>query len=581
MNFLALFSDEEYQDESSEKQQPINTLDNLKSGRDLYNDFKKNKEKGSVNETNTNKDNSKGKPNNLNHSNQSTVQEAGKKTAESSAGAAEKSSIAAGVSSGNAATATASVAATPVIIIIAIIVAVILLIFFIVGLFADLTSFSPFKTAVSYIEESTKSVFSGIGDFFSSFKNFFDDTEWIEADENSYDADNEIDVGYITTYNLINTMLNKSYSKQVNDLVDNYCNENGLDVTITKNILNEKYPHEWEDVYSNVNYTELINILGLGKYSGKYDDYESMKDFLFDEDNWKYFYNIQADIAETETNKQETSDKKKNDSTGSVSEKTKYANITIKPYCKSDLFEALGINKDDICKDDLSYYEMLDVMMMQAKANCTGTNGPRTIYYTLNTDKPLSEWTQSFTSITAGEIFADNSTVITGGDNPEVVWKTLKAAGFTDQGAAGVMGNLQAENGFRTNVSAGDQGSIGLCQWRLGRADALYKYASAHNLPVDGIQAQAGYLIYEFPSQTGSNYEKIKNATDTIAACDIVAKYFERCAYAPNYEYWQKKYSRYSWSRFIWSDTCGVYIIDLDKRQNYATLYYNKYAGLE
>lgn len=578
---MALFSDEDYQDESSEKQQPINTLDNLKSGRDLYNDLKKNREKGAVNETNTNKEISKEKPNNLNHSNQSTVQEAGKKTAESSAGAAEKSSVAAGVSSGNAATATASVAATPVIIIIAIIVAVILLIFFIVGLFANLTSFSPFKTAVSYIEESTKSVFSGIGDFFSNFKNFFDDTEWIEADENSYDADNEIDVGYITTYNLINTMLNKSYSKQVNDLVDSYCNENGLDVTITKNILNEKYPHEWEDVYSNVNYTELINVLGLGKYSGKYDDYESMKDFLFDEDNWKYFYNIQADIAETETNKQESSDEKKNDSTGSVSEKTKYANITIKPYCKSDLFEALGINKDDICKDDLSYYEMLDVMMMQAKANCTGTNGPRTIYYTLNSDKPLSEWTQSFTSITAGEIFADNSAVITGGDNPEVVWKTLKAAGFTDQGAAGVMGNLQAENGFRTNVSAGDQGSIGLCQWRLGRADALYKYASAHNLPVDSIQAQAGYLIYEFPAQTGSNYEKIKNATDTIAACDIVAKYFERCAYAPNYEYWQKKYSRYSWSRFIWSDTCGVYIIDLDKRQNYATLYYNKYAGLE
>lgn len=578
---MALFSDEDYLDESSEKQQPLNTLDNLKSGRDLYNDFKKNKEKGSVNDTKPNKENSKGNPNNLNHSNQSTVQEAGKKTAESSAGAAEKSSITAGISSGNAATATASVAATPIIIIIAIIVAVILLIFFIVGLFANLTSFSPFKTAVSYIEESTKSVFSGIGDFFSNFKNFFDDTEWIEADENSYDTDNEIDVGYITTYNLINTMLNKSYSKQVNDLVDSYCNENGLDVTITKNILNEKYPHEWEDVYSNVNYTELINVLGLGTYSGKYDDYESMKDFLFDEDNWKYFYNIQADIAETETNKQESSDEKKNDSAGSVSEKTKYANITIKPYCKSDLFEALGINKDDICKDDLSYYEMLDVMMMQAKANCTGTNGPRTIYYTLNTDKPLSEWTKSFSSITAGEIFADNTTVITGGDNPEVMWKTLKAAGFTDQGAAGVMGNLQAENGFRTNVSAGDQGSIGLCQWRLGRADALYKYASAHNLPVDSIQAQAGYLIYEFPAQTGSNYEKIKNATDTIAACDIVAKYFERCAYAPNYEYWQKKYSRYSWSRFIWSDTCGVYIIDLDKRQNYATLYYNKYAGLE
>ena len=157
----------------------------------------------------------------------------------------------------------------------------------------------------------------------------------------------------------------------------------------------------------------------------------------------------------------------------------------------------------------------------------------------------------------------------------------LKAAGFTDEGAAGVMGNLQAENGFQTNVTAGDQGSIGLCQWRLGRADALRSFAASHNLPVDSIQAQGGYLIYEFPAQTGKHYDSIKNATDATAACDLVAKCFERCAYAPSYDVWQQKYSRYAWSRFKWSNTCNVYIIDLDKRESYTSLYYSKYAGME
>lgn len=101
-------------------------------------------------------------------------------------------------------------------------------------------------------------------------------------------------------------MLNKAYSKEVDDLVDRYCNENGLNSALTKQKLDEKYPNKWKDVYETVNYAELINILGLGKYSGKYTDYESMKSFLFEEDNWSYFYNIQAETQESETEEAET-----------------------------------------------------------------------------------------------------------------------------------------------------------------------------------------------------------------------------------------------------------------------------------
>lgn len=156
-------------------------------------------------------------------------------------------------------------------------IGIILLIFFLIGVLADLTSFSPFDTATSYIEEAKKKGINDIKSFFGKFSQLFDNTEWIEADESEYDPDNEFDIGYMTTYNLINTMLNKAYSKEVDDLVDRYCNENGLNSALTKQKLDEKYPNKWKDVYETVNYAELINILGLGKYSGKYTDYESMK----------------------------------------------------------------------------------------------------------------------------------------------------------------------------------------------------------------------------------------------------------------------------------------------------------------
>mgnify|MGYP004660252269 CR=1 FL=1 len=35
--------------------------------------------------------------------------------------------------------------------------------------------------------------------------------------------------------------------------------------------------------------------------------------------------------------------------------------------------------------------------------------------------------------------------------NAEIIWKFLKEKGFTDAGAAGAMGNIDAESGLRAN----------------------------------------------------------------------------------------------------------------------------------
>ena len=52
--------------------------------------------------------------------------------------------------------------------------------------------------------------------------------------------------------------------------------------------------------------------------------------------------------------------------------------------------------------------------------------------------------------------------------NAIYVYNRLIAAGFTKQAAAAVMGNLDIENSVSTAWS-GNQGSVGIAQWRTGR----------------------------------------------------------------------------------------------------------------
>ena len=259
---MALFSDDEdYQDDQGKNQQPLNMHDHIDSGRNLYNNIK-NKQGGSTAESTGSQAAAKGSATDPTGKSataaQETAQEAGKKTVETAGGTAEKSSLAAGASSGNAATATVSAASIPVLIIIAIVIGIILLIFFLIGVLADLTSFSPFDTATSYIQDAKKNGIDDIKTFFGKFSQLFDNTEWIEADENEYDPDNEFDIGYITTYNLINTVLNKAYSKEVYDLVDQYCKDNGLNSALTKQKLDEKYPNKWNDEIGRASCRERV-----------------------------------------------------------------------------------------------------------------------------------------------------------------------------------------------------------------------------------------------------------------------------------------------------------------------------------
>lgn len=479
----------------------------------------------------------------------------------------------------------------PFLIAILIVAAILLLLLLFIGLFTVLSPRHIVDTMGEYTQEKAENINNGISSFWDKIRLKFEGIDWIEADDSEYDSKNEIDVGYIESYNLINTMLNKSYGEIVYDKIESYCKQKGYDVDRTFTVLNDRYPNGWESVYADVNYGELINILGLGYYAGSYGkgvengDEQALQKFLLDEENWRYFFNVNFVSEATYTYEIEVDNPafNKYGPSGRVPPKIKqevtctYANFLISPYCISDLFTMLHINKDDMCIENISYFDMLDLMLQQDQVNCTSDTGPRSIYYTLHLDSPGASWENSFSSDTSNDIFIDSGIIVAGGSNPETVYKTLQAAGYSPEGIAGIMGNVHAESGFNTSIRPGDQGSIGICQWRGSRADRLKAYASAHNLAVDSIEAQAGFLAYEFPSQVGSKYDFIKNATDTITACDTVAKYFERCAFCKDKAEWSRKYSAYSWSRFTWSETYQVYIIDLSKRRSAALKYYNAY----
>lgn len=222
---MALFSDDEdYQDDQGQNQQPLNTLDHIDSSRNLYNNIK-NKQGSSAAGSAGSQAAAKGSATDASGkattAAQGTAQEAGKKTVETAGGTAEKSSLAAGASSGNAATAAASAASIPILIIIAIVIGIILLIFFLIGVLADLTSFSTFDTATSYIDESKKKGIDDIKSFLGKFSQLFDNTEWIEADENEYDPEFDFKV-YLRAAGIEDSCLSEPVYASLTDNTSSY-----------------------------------------------------------------------------------------------------------------------------------------------------------------------------------------------------------------------------------------------------------------------------------------------------------------------------------------------------------------------
>lgn len=161
------------------------------------------------------------------------------------------------------------------------------------------------------------------------------------------------------------------------------------------------------------------------------------------------------------------------------------------------------------------------------------------------------------------------------------IWDFLKAEGFNDFGAAGLMGNLLAESGLRPNnmedqyqsklgynddsyTRAVDNGTYtnfvkdavgyGLAQWTYWtRKQNLLNFARQNNKSIGDLEMQLCFLIKELKElYTNSVYNVLKKATSILEASNAVLLNFERPAnmsasvQATRARYGQTYYDRYA-----------------------------------
>ncbi|MED3562240.1 phage tail tape measure protein [Bacillus xiapuensis] len=145
--------------------------------------------------------------------------------------------------------------------------------------------------------------------------------------------------------------------------------------------------------------------------------------------------------------------------------------------------------------------------------------------------------------------------------NASRVWDFLKANGFSDTAAAGVMGNIQQESQFNPNAvgSMTKYGrAYGIGQWLGGRLDNLKKYAKSQGKSYSDINVQLEFLMKELQGGDSTTKSILKKYGGLSALKDMstsqAVKVFE--------------------AAFERSGGDAM-----SKRQNYAKSNYNKYKG--
>jgi len=145
--------------------------------------------------------------------------------------------------------------------------------------------------------------------------------------------------------------------------------------------------------------------------------------------------------------------------------------------------------------------------------------------------------------------------------NEQLIWQYLKQhSQWTDEGIAGVMGNLRAESGLRPDniedayearigytdascCAAVDAGKIsedefatagwgiGLAQWTYHtRRRALYRFAKEQGKSIADLELQCAFIIKEMASDFPGVNEILRSTTDILTASNAVLKYYENPA---------------------------------------------------
>ena len=113
----------------------------------------------------------------------------------------------------------------------------------------------------------------------------------------------------------------------------------------------------------------------------------------------------------------------------------------------------------------------------------------------------------------------------------DAIYQYLLEKGFTPAQAAGIIGNMQIESGFKTDAYNAGEGAIGLCQWEGGRRTALEAFAGDK---LGDWHTQVDFMVHEMQTSESLAYSQVKGAQTPEDAANAFARYYERCARGPD-----------------------------------------------
>jgi hypothetical protein len=102
----------------------------------------------------------------------------------------------------------------------------------------------------------------------------------------------------------------------------------------------------------------------------------------------------------------------------------------------------------------------------------------------------------------------------------DAVWEFLRKNGLSREQASGVMGNIQAESGFRPSVVEYGSGiGYGLCQWSYGRRAAL-RDSVPSGKKISDLDYQLDYMFREMHVRVPHlpEYQRFANEWDLVKA---------------------------------------------------------------
>ena len=118
-------------------------------------------------------------------------------------------------------------------------------------------------------------------------------------------------------------------------------------------------------------------------------------------------------------------------------------------------------------------------------------------------------------------------TYVAGKDNKQTVCLSLLATGFSQEAVAGLMANINAESGFRTDAIGDNGTSIGICQWHAGRYKALMNYCKNR---YKTVECQLDYLLYELHNGEKNSFKVLQSKSSAYQMTTKFCQVFERPA---------------------------------------------------